>query len=195
MTGARKRPAKYSDLEALPEHVVGEIIAGDLHASPRPATPHARTTLRLGGLLDLRLRPKGRKGRPPSGWWFFVEPELHFGADVLVPDIAGWRAERVPVMPDVVGITTAPDWACEVLSPSTRRLDRVYKLPIFAREGVKHAWLIDPRDRTLEVYASTKGQWLMLLNASDDDVVRAPPFESLRIRLADLWLYSGSRNR
>src|SRR4051812_44978930 len=106
-------PATAADLARLPPHVVGEIVDGVLQVSPRPASPHARaaSTLQvdLGGPFD-----RGRGG--PGGWWIVVEPELRFGADVVVPDLAGWRRERLPTWPDVPFFTLAPDWVCEVLS-------------------------------------------------------------------------------
>src|SRR3954468_4688276 len=133
-----RRPATYEDLCALPDHVIGELIAGELIASPRPSIPHSRASSvlsdDLGGPFD-----RGRGG--PGGWWILFEPELHLGADVLVPDLAGWRRERMPVLRNVAYFELAPDWVCEVVSPSTARVDRVRKVPIYAREGVSHLWL------------------------------------------------------
>ncbi|HYO70750.1 MAG TPA: Uma2 family endonuclease, partial [Archangium sp.] len=143
-----RKPATYADLEALPANMVGELIAGELYASPRPATPHVVAASRLGGEL---IGPFDRGRGGPGGWLLLDEPELHFGEDVLVPDLCGWRRERMPRPPRTAAITLAPDWVCEVLSPSTRALDRAVKLPVFAREGVRNVWLVDAEARTLEV--------------------------------------------
>ncbi|WP_369414531.1 Uma2 family endonuclease [Corallococcus soli] len=179
-----RKPATYADLEALPSNQVGEIVAGELSASPRPATPHGSSAFVLGGEL---YNPFGRGKGGPGGWIFVSEPELHLGPDVLVPDIAGWRRERTPKLPNVVGIKMAPDWLCEVLSPSTARLDRVRKLPAYAREGVKHVWLVDPLQRTLEVFRLEGPHYLLLATHEEEAVVQAEPFEALALELRVLW--------
>src|SRR5947208_11163960 len=151
MTQARSdaRPATYQDLLALPEHVVGEIIGGELIVSPRPGPRHAVAASVLGG----ELVPPYHSGRGgPGGWWILFEPELHLGDDVLVPDLAGWRRERMPALPDVVGFELAPDWVCEVISPTTARIDRGRKLRVYAREQGAHLWFVDPLARPIEVY-------------------------------------------
>ncbi|RKG79339.1 Uma2 family endonuclease [Corallococcus terminator] len=179
-----RKPATYADLEALPPHQVGEIVAGELYASPRPAMPHGSAALQLASELN---SPFGRGRGGPGGWIFVAEPELHLGPDVLVPDIAGWRRERLPKLPKVVGLKMAPDWLCEVLSPSTARLDRVRKLPAYAREGVKHVWLVDPLLRTLEVFRLEGPHYLLLATHEEEEVVRAEPFEALALELRVLW--------
>ncbi|NOJ56448.1 MULTISPECIES: Uma2 family endonuclease [Myxococcus] len=180
-----KRPATYEDLVALPEHQVGQIIDGELIAQPRPTSRHARATTRLGGELYGPFE-RGRGG--PGGWYFLDEPELHFGADVLVPDLAGWRRDRMPEVPDTPYFTLSPDWVCEVLSPSTAAVDRSSKRRIYAREGVGHVWLVDPQARTLEVFRLSGGRWLELGTWSDDERVRAEPFEAVELELGVLWL-------
>lgn len=179
-----RKPATYDDLEALPPNQVGEIVNGELYASPRPASPHALAAWRLGGEL---YNPFDRGRGGPGGWFILSEPELHLGEDVLVPDVAGWRRERMPQMPDVVGFKIAPDWLCEVLSPSTSRLDRFRKLPIYAREGVKHVWLVDPLQYTLEVFRLEGGHYLLLGTHQDVETVHAEPFEALALELRVLW--------
>jgi Uma2 family endonuclease len=179
-----KKPATYADLEALPPHVVGEIIAGELYASPRPAAPHVVAASRLGGEL-LGPFDRGRDG--PGGWIILFEPELHLGGDVLVPDFAGWRRERMPQPPRTAAFTLAPDWLCEVLSPSTAVLDRAVKLPVYAREGVRHVWLVDPELRTLEVFRLDGEKYTLLATHAGKSNVRAEPFEALELELAYLW--------
>lgn len=180
-----KRRATYDDLAAVPVHLVAEIIDGELYTSPRPAARHARSSSVLGGDLIYPF-DRGRGG--PGGWHILFEPELHLGADVVVPDLAGWRRERMPEIPDVAGFTLAPDWVCEVLSPSTARLDRAEKLPVYAREGVAHAWLIDPVLKTLEVLRREGANWLLLKTWAGDASVRAEPFDAIELELGALWI-------
>lgn len=175
----------YEELERLPSNVVGEMIDGELYVSPRPRTVHGRAAFRLGTRLMPFDEEPGHEG--PGGWLLLPEPELHLGGDVLVPDLAGWRRERMPEMPDVVGVELAPDWLCEVLSPSTEKLDRARKMAVYAREGVKHLWLADPRPQTLEVYRLEGSRWLLLSTHAGNATVRAEPFEAIAINLAALW--------
>lgn len=179
------RPATYEDLERLPPHMVAEIVDGELHASPRPAAPHAVAGTCVGGLLSQAFH-YGRGG--PGGWVILFEPELHLGADVLVPDIAGWRRTRMPAVPDVAHFSLPPDWVCEILSPSTAPLDRAKKLAIYARERIGHAWLVDPIARTLEVLQVEADRWTILATHVGDEVVRAEPFAEIEVALADLWI-------
>lgn len=183
------RRATYADLEAVPPHKVVEIIRGTLHAFPRPALPHAQAASELGAEL---VQAFGRRRGGPRSWRILDEPELHFGpedeVDVLVPDLAGWRLERLPRVPAEAFATLAPDWICEVLSPSTEAIDRADKMPIYAREGVRHAWLVDPIAKTLEVFAlGGDGRWIVAGVHRGDGVVRAEPFEALELDLALLW--------
>jgi Uma2 family endonuclease len=123
----------------------------------------------------------------PGGWWILDEPELHLGPDVLVPDLAGWRRERLPVFPDAPWFELAPDWACEVLSPGTRRLDLTDKRDIYGAAGIGHLWLIDPGARTLEAFALRDGAWVLGTALKDDAELRVPPFEAVGFPLSALW--------
>jgi Uma2 family endonuclease len=184
---AAKETDLYAELEVLPENVVGEIIAGKLYTQPRPAAPHALASSEL--VIDLGSAfGRGRGG--PGGWWIIVEPEIHFVRDteVLVPDIAGWRRERMPQMPQDQRFEVVPDWVCEILSPSTARKDRVIKMPVYARFGVAYLWLVDPIARTLETFALDGGRWVVTGQFKDDDIVAVPPFEALSLELATLWV-------
>jgi Uma2 family endonuclease len=178
------RPATYEDLVAVPEHLVAEILDGELYTSPRPAPRHALAQMRIGSLLDAAF---GRGSGGPGGWLILAEPELHFGRDVLVPDLAGWRRERMPRLPDEAFFRLAPDWVCEVLSPSTATIDRTKKLRIYAREGVEHAWSVDPVARLLEVLRLDAGRWAIAATYAGAEVVRAAPFDALDLELAALW--------
>ena len=185
--GKLKSRATYADLERLPENMVGEILDGELFASPRPASPHAVAASNIGGEL---YGPFGRRGGGggPGGWWFLLEPELHFGQDVLVPDLAGWRRERMPRVPDVKAFELPPDWVCEVISPSTARIDRTRKARIYARAGVRHRWYVDPLARTLEVFRLQDRQWLQVAEYDGDVRVRAEPFDAIELDLTHWWL-------
>lgn len=178
-----------ADLLDLPDHVVGELVNGEVHVSPRPASRHALAAASLGMDIGGPFQ-RGRGG--PGGWWILTEPELHLGGDVVVPDLAGWRRERMPQVPDVAAFTLAPDWVCEVLSKRTARFDRVEKMMVWAREGVGHVWLVDPVLRVLEVYRLS-GPYFTLLGAwADQAIVSAPPFEVVPLELSALWLESGA---
>jgi Uma2 family endonuclease len=158
---------------------VAELVDGGLYVSPRPAIPHAVATAELFGELT---DPFGK-----GGWRLLFAPELHLGEDVLVPDLAGRRRARMPRAPHTVGGTLAPDWLCEVLSPSTRALDRKVKLPVYARVGVRHVWLVDPDARTLEVLRLEAAHYLPLATYEGQASVRAEPFEALTWELNLLW--------
>lgn len=185
MTKALKKGATYDDLRAVPDNFVAEILGGELYASPRPAFSHARAA---GTLFRALGGPFEDGANGPGGWWFIIEPELHFDADVVVPDIAGWRRERMPTVPNVAHLELAPDWLCEVLSPSTQRIDRRKKLPIYARAGVGHVWLIDPPLQTLEILRLESQRWSLLATYEGDANMRAEPFASVELALRSLWL-------
>lgn len=176
-------------LAAVPDHQVGELIAGVLYVSARPSSPHAFTASHLGADV-LSLFGRGRGG--PGGWWILDEPELHLGDDVLVPDIAGWRRERMPFPPDVAAFELAPDWVCEVLSPSTVRMDRLAKLASYAEHGVAYVWLVDPAARVVEVYRRQGRGWAVVTVADGDDpAARLEPFEAVALDLTAWWRPEG----
>jgi Uma2 family endonuclease len=174
----------YKQLEALPENQVGEIINGALHANPRPAGPHGRAASVLGMLIG---NPFDIGSGGPGGWWIIDEPELHFGEQVLVPDITGWRHETLPQIPQDHRFKVAPDWVCEVLPPSTGKTDRIEKMPIYADMGVQYLWLADPALKTLETYRLVDAQWTLTGSYKDEDTVSAEPFDVIEICLSSLW--------
>jgi Uma2 family endonuclease len=181
-----RRRATYQDVLDAPPHQVAEVIDGELYTNPRPSTPHANVSSVLGAELVLPFR-RGKGG--PGGWIILDEPELHLGVepDILVPDLAGWRRETLPELPEAAFLTTAPDWLAEVSSPSTRRLDRVQKLPIYRREQVRHVWLIDPGAQLLEVLRLDGESYRLVASHGGDDRVRAEPFDAIELELAALW--------
>jgi Uma2 family endonuclease len=176
--------ATYQDVLNAPENKVAEILDGELFLSPRPTPRHAMAQT---GLLSALHVPFDRGLGGPGGWWILTEPELHLGEQVVVPDLAGWRRERMPAMPDEAFFSLAPDWVCEVLSPSTERIDRSRKLRIYAEAGVQHAWLVKPTDHTLEVFRLREGAWTIVAVWEDAAVVRAEPFEAIELGLEPLW--------
>jgi Uma2 family endonuclease len=178
------RPATYDDLLKVPDHLVAEIVDGELFTSPRPAPRHADASSGLGGALRGPF-DRGRGG--PGGWRILDEPELHLGRDVVVPDLAGWRRERLPSLPDEAYVSVPPDWICEVVSPSTVALDRVRKLAIYAREQVSHAWIIDPLAQTLEVLRLENARWTIVGTWDAEATVCVEPFEALEWDLTLLW--------
>jgi len=186
MDPARRR-ATYEDLLQVSDLLIAEIIDGELITSPRPASPHARAASVISRALDPFDRRPGDPGGP-GGWWILFEPELHLALDILVPDLAGWRRERMPVLENVPYFEQAPDWVCEVVSPSTGRLDRVRKMPIYAREQVGHLWLVDPLLRTLEVYRLERQQWVVASTHGGADSVHAEPFATVELDMSRWWL-------
>ena len=181
---APRRPATYQDVLDAPPNMVAELIGGALHLHPRPGPKHARAGsslgVEIGGPFD-----RGRGG--PGGWIILDEPELHIADDVLVPDLAGWRRERMPKLPDAAWFDTVPDWACEILSPGTRRLDLTEKRDRYAAAGVRHLWLVDPDARTLEAFEAREGGWLLIAALKDDEEVRVPPCDAVPFALSALW--------
>ena len=177
--------ATYDDVLNAPEHEVAEILDGELVVSPRPAPRHAVAFGRLLGDLGAPF-DRGRGG--PGGWWIIGEPELHLGEQVLVPEIGGWRRERLPALPDQAFFSLAPDWVCEVLSPSTERIDRGRKLRIYAEAGVAHGWLLNPIERTLEVLSLRDGAWTIVNVFTESEQVHAEPFDAVELDLAGLWV-------
>jgi Uma2 family endonuclease len=183
----QKRKATYDDILKLPDNMIGEIVDGELYISPRPHPKHA---LAISSLCEELIGPfsKGKRGGP-GGWIILADPEVHLGGDneVFVPDIGGWKKERLPTLPEEAHITVVPNWVCEILSPSNARLDRVKKVPKYASFGVEYLWLINPRDKTLEAFRLENAKWVLLSTHADTDKIRVPPFEAMEFDLGELW--------
>lgn len=184
MSETASKAASYDDILALPENLVGEILNSQLHTHPRPAPKHAIAYSGLGGNL---WNPFQRGISGPGGWWIIDEPEFHLGGDIFVPDLAGWRRERMPELPDTAWFELAPDWICEILSPATARTDRVIKMPLYAEEAVQYLWLVDPDLKTLEVYQLKESHWSLMASLKDDDPVCQPPYDAIKFPLDSLW--------
>jgi Uma2 family endonuclease len=180
-----KMRATRADLEGLPENVIGEIIEGVLYTSPRPRPLHAN----LEGALLEDLRSPFQRGRGgPGGWWILVEPGVELpGSPEVVPDLGGWRRDRLPALPDDAPIQIVPDWVCEILSPATRRHDQLVKKPLYARAGVKCLWIIDLEARTLTTCKLVDGRWVELSVHGEGNSVRAEPFAEVELSMPDWW--------
>jgi Uma2 family endonuclease len=186
MSELAKKKATYEDLYSIPENMTGEIINGELIVTPRPAPKHIRTASVLGSKI---MPPYDfGEGGGPGGWIFLIEVEVQLGEHTVVPDLAGWKKERFPKNLEHNYISVAPDWVCEILSPSTFRADKVKKMPIYAHYGVGHIWLIDPVAMTMDAFRLESGKWVLLGSFSENDKVRADPFQEIEIHLEDLWI-------
>jgi len=179
------RPATYEDLKEVPAHLVAEIVDGQLLTSPRPSLRHAAVTTSLGA--DLHAAFGRRGGAGPGGWVILDEPELHIVEQIVVPDLAGWRREHLPEIPDVAFLELATDWVCEVLSPATAALDRTRKMHHYARAQVRHIWLLDPGPEVLEVFRLDGEGWRLVLSVAGSVRVRAEPFDSVELDPTHLW--------
>ena len=185
MADPARRDATYEDLLNLPSNTIGQLVFGTLHAHPRPAPKHARAATTLGAELEPPF-DRGRGG--PGGWVILHEPEIHLGSHVIVPDLAGWRRERMPEMPvDKAYFDLPPDWVCEVLSPSTASLDRGDKRKVYEVSGVRHIWCVDPEAQTLEILELESKGYRIVEVYSGDARVRAVPFDAVEIELGALW--------
>jgi Uma2 family endonuclease len=180
----KPKPASYADVLAAPEHTVAEVIHGVLHRQPRPRFRHSRAATRLGQKLGPPF-DEGNGG--PGGWILLDEPELHLGEDIVVADLAGWSRSTMPEMPDEAFSTLRPDWACEVLSPSTQEIDRGEKIPLYAAHGVAHVWIVDPLLEMLEVLRLDGETYRLLPPHKGTARVRAEPFEAIELELGALW--------
>jgi Uma2 family endonuclease len=184
MSARVREHATYEDLLQVPDNLVAELIEGELYTSPRPSGPHTVAASALGFLLGPAFQ-FGSSG--PGGWWILYEPEVHLGRNVVVPDLGGWRKERLPEVPRNHIFSVVPDWICEVLSHSNARYDRTKKLPIYARHGVQHAWIVDVDEQVLEVRRLENGAWTEIAVFGGDEKVRAEPFEQIELDMTLVW--------
>ncbi|HBS25788.1 MAG TPA: hypothetical protein DD827_01460 [Gammaproteobacteria bacterium] len=185
MANTAEKLATYDDLLLVPENLVAEIIHGQLHTHPRPAPKHAWASSSLG--MEVGSPYNKGKGGGPGDWWILDEPELHLNSDIFVPDLAGWKRERMPELPEIAWFELEPDWVCEILSPSTARLDRAEKMPLYAHYGVPFLWLVDPDLKTLEAYELSDGKWVLLITLDNDKPVSVKPFDAIEFPLSALW--------
>lgn len=184
MSNLALKPACYEDIVNLPENIVGEIMNGQLETHPRPTPKHA---LAAGSIGDELISPFQKGNNGPGGWWILPEPECHLKEQVLVPDLAGWRKKRMPTLPETAWFDIVPDWVCEILSPSTSRIDRIVKMPIYAELEVNYLWLIDPVLQTLEAFELKNKHWVLMGSFADNTTLSIAPFAEHTFSLSVLW--------
>ncbi len=190
MVQTKSKQATYADIEALPPNVVGEILFGSLETNPRPTPRHSAAMSSMSSVLG---PPFSFGSGGPGGWIILVEPEMHLGPHVIVPDLAGWKSERLAGRQDLAWIEETPDWACEVLSPSTRKVDVGPKRKIYAEYGVNHLWYVDPSIQSLDVFARVEKQWMLVQTFTGHENVCAPPFEAISFSLGLLWPFDSPK--
>jgi Uma2 family endonuclease len=166
-----------------PRRFIDERVNGVEFRSPRPPARIAYTT---GVLVNTVYNAVDESG---GGWWILFRPELHLGGDILVPDIVGWRRDRMPELLDVEFFDSVPDWVCEVTYPATYLLDLYHKLMAYARHGVANGWLVTPEIRGIEVWGLSRGHWTLIDAGDADQTLRVEPFEP-EIDFARLWVYA-----
>jgi Uma2 family endonuclease len=188
VSDSAKRRAVYEDLYTIPQNMTGEIIDGQLVVVPRPSPRH----MNVIKALSLEIGPPFERGRGggPGGWIFLFETEVRLGEDTFVPDLAGWKKERFATSIETNWIAVTPDWVCEVLSPNTALRDRTKKKEIYAQTRVGHLWLVDPHNRTVEVYRLGASGFDPVSVYGGKDKARLEPFSEIEIDLGDLWLDS-----
>ena len=174
----------YEQIRALPENLTGEILEpGVLRTKSRPGKSHRRAARHCLHNLNRFNATLGG-----SGWWIEVEAEILFpGPRLAVPDLSGFRVERVPELPDENPLTILPDWCCEILSPSTARDDVTLKLPLYAKAGVPWIWIVDPTHRFIEVFETVGGRPALTATARAEERVVLPPFDG-EIAVDAWWL-------
>jgi Uma2 family endonuclease len=178
-TGEKRVPTfeeLYAEIERLPEGITGEILVpGVLRTMARPTPAHQYALQRIEHDLIGRFDPKTVR----NGWWILPEVEIRLpGGRLAVPDLTGWRIERVPRMPSENPIPTLPDWCAEILSPTTAVIDRADKLPLYAKCGIGHVWLVDPVLHLVEIYETARERPSLVATARDTETVALPPFDA-----------------
>ena len=188
MSSSAPRLATYGDLLRLPEDTRAEILAGEIIASPAPLPKHSRAQRALGRFVGGPFDDDDGRGGP-GGWWIFVEVDVQLGPhDIVRPDLAGWHRERLPAPAEARPITVAPDWICEVLSPSTAARDRVVKRKLYAKRQVPYYWIVDVDARTLEAFELMGDRWTVAGTYGDDATARIPPFDAIELEVGRLFL-------
>lgn len=187
MSNAAPRLATYQDLLALHEDEAGEVVAGQLRTAPSALPKHSRAMRALGGAIGKPFDDDDGRGGP-GGWWILLEVDVQFtDHDIVRPDLAGWRRERLVAPWDTRPIEVVPDWICEILSPSNAAYDRVTKAKLYAEHGVQHFWLLDPGERILEAFALSAGLWTCIGSYDDSATARVKPFEAIELAVDALF--------
>lgn len=187
-----KAPArKLATWEDLWEEVLldrkCEVVNGEIVEKAGGDDRHSGTQAHLTASVLPLFGRRGGAGNP-GGWWIRTEPDIYFEVhNILRPDVAGWRRERTPVMPDGWPIRATPDWVCEILSRSTAGRDLGEKRRIYHRHNVEHYWIVDPANRVLTVLRRGKTEYLHVLAAGPSETVRAEPFDAIEIYVGQFF--------
>lgn len=179
MATRRAHPATAADIQDERQEVVG----GELMWKAAPTFDHGDLQAALCGRL-IGFRGYGR----PGGWWLGTEVEVELAPhEVYLPDIAGWRIERVPDRPRGKPVRVAPDWVCEILSPSTASRDLGHKQRNYHLARVGHYWVVDPDHQLLEVFRWREAGYELAMAAAVGDTVGGEPFDAISLDLSDIF--------
>jgi Uma2 family endonuclease len=185
IAGARR--ATFADLEDRPEKPYAEVIGGVVVEKAVTGFSHSLVAMQLAGMLGPPFNRATSTPDAPGGWWLTVECTIELEPhEVYVPDLSGWRHERLPAPPEEYPVKLVPDWVCEILSPSNRRYDTVDKLRVYQRHGVGHYWLIDPDAATLTVLHNQPGGFVITQVACRGERIRAAPFAAVELAVGRL---------
>lgn len=188
MSDAARYLATFADLSRLPEDVRAEVLDGAVITSPAPLPKHSKAQRALGSFVGGPFDDDDGHGGP-GGWWIFIEVDVLLGPhDIVRPDLAGWRRERLRNPSDQRPISVAPDWVCEVLSPSTVAHDKITKRNLYARCGISHYWIVDVDARTLEAFELVEQRWVLLGTYGEGAQVRIPPFEPIELDVGRIFM-------
>ncbi len=180
---AAKTLLTYKDLLGLAEDVRAEILGGAMAMSPSALPRHSLAQRVLGSVIGGPFHDEHDAGGP-GGWWIFPEVDVQLGVhDIVRPDLAGWRRERLQDPWDARPIRVVPDWICEIISPSNGSHDRVTKRALYARYGVSFYWLVDPHQCVLEALQLCDGKWLELGAWDASDAAGIQPFDAVTLEL------------
>jgi Uma2 family endonuclease len=177
--------SKSKGFHDVQEGMTGEIIEGELFESLEPSWKHHVAAL----FKDDILAPySSEKEDDPGGWAFLLQPKIELGESILVPDLAGWKITRLPALTEIGPISVVPDWVCEILSEDTARLDKTRKMPVYARNGLSHLWLVDPQRKSLGLLQAYKldhesGRWIWLGGFWGDEEIGVEPFDEVGLQL------------
>ena len=179
--------ATYADLEAVPDHLVAEILFGQFVV--RPISPTIRE-----GLARTALAMTVGRELHKRGYILLSQAEVRIGGHVIVPDLSCWRIRDIADTCDATFIDFAPEWVCEVLADCTEIRDRGDKSKIYAQHGVKNLWLIDPAVQSLECLRCEADGWKLNHVFFESEDVRAEPFDYFTFPLSDLWPFDPPTN-
>lgn len=185
-SAAPLRRATLEDFFAMPEDErFHELLDGVIVQKATPSFEHGDAQGAISHLLFPFRRPPGGPG--PRGWWIGTEIEVQLAEHVCRPDVTGWRRERVPERPRGSPVRHVPDWTCEILSSSNKRIDLVRKKRLYHAHRVAHYWIVDPDLEILTVHRWHADGYLDVLAAERGQRVRAEPFDQIELSVGVLF--------